>query len=88
MGKDDLTSANELRYECRLDDGAWTKCKGTAIFSNLAEGMHTFEARAIDHAGNMDSSPARFVWTVKGITTTQGITAHLPIIMNNLPAER
>ena len=57
----------------------WTKCKGTAIFSNLAEGMHTFEARAIDHAGNMDSSLARFVWTVKGITTAQGIKHILPI---------
>ena len=48
-------------YECRLDGGAWGAC---ASYSGLADGLHNFEVRAVDAAGNRDGSPAAHMWTV------------------------
>jgi hypothetical protein len=49
-------------YECRLDEAAWGACQDQ--YTNLAEGVHRFEVRAIDAAGNPDDSPAAHTWTV------------------------
>ncbi len=51
-------------YECRIDDGAWGAC---AEYTDLAEGEHRFQVRAIDAAGNTDDSPATETWTVDTI---------------------
>jgi hypothetical protein len=48
-------------YECRLDGGAWGACQD---YANLADGQHRFEVRATDAAGNVDSTPATYTWTV------------------------
>ncbi|HEV3378993.1 MAG TPA: right-handed parallel beta-helix repeat-containing protein, partial [Thermoleophilaceae bacterium] len=52
----------DVRFECRLDDGAWQACASPQGYSDLAEGDHLFEVRAVDHAGNVDHSPARWEW--------------------------
>lgn len=41
------------RYEVRVDGGAWTTTGATPsyTFSDLADGVHTFEVKAIDKAG-------------------------------------
>jgi hypothetical protein len=49
------------RYECKLDDGQWGACQD---YSGLDDRRHHFEVRAIDAAGNVDSSPAVHEWTV------------------------
>ena len=51
-------------YECRLDAGAWAPCSGSVTGSGLADGSHTFEARARDAAGNVDPTPATHTWVI------------------------
>lgn len=52
------------RIECRLDDAAWATC-GTRFQSpRLADGEHTFAARAVDPAGNADATPAALSFRV------------------------
>ncbi|WP_158619235.1 kelch motif-containing protein [Corallococcus sp. AB011P] len=52
------------RFECSLDGSDFSPCEPVATYADLREGTHTFEARARDEAGNVDASPARYVWTV------------------------
>lgn len=53
-----------VTYECRIDAAPFAACPGAVAFSGLAEGAHTFDARAIDAAGNVDPSPASRTWSV------------------------
>jgi uncharacterized repeat protein (TIGR01451 family) len=51
-------------FECSLDGAAFAACVSPATLSGLAEGSHTYRARAIDAAGNVDPTPASFTWNV------------------------
>lgn len=51
-------------FECSLDDTAFATCASPQNLTNLSDGPHTFSVRAIDLAGNLDSSPASYTWTV------------------------
>ncbi len=57
-------------FECRLLKGGsvfadWQSCNtGSQSFSSLPDGGWTFHVRALDHAGNVDQTPATHEWTV------------------------
>ena len=51
-------------FACRLDGGAWSACTSPRGYSGLGEGLHAFEVRATDAAGNTDGSPAAHSWVV------------------------
>jgi hypothetical protein len=53
------------RFQCKLDRRAWRACASPARFRNLAFGRHVFRVRAIDAAGNLDSTPAARSWRVR-----------------------
>ncbi|HYH58386.1 MAG TPA: S8 family serine peptidase [Thermoleophilaceae bacterium] len=53
-----------VRFECKLDDGAWSACAQATELSRLAGGSHTLSVRAIDQTGNTDDSPALHTWSV------------------------
>jgi hypothetical protein len=58
-------SANETStFECRIDGGSWSSCTSPRNYTSLAQGSHTFDVRAIDSAGNTDSTPESRTWTV------------------------
>src|SRR6185295_9368385 len=52
------------RFECSLDAGEFGECSSSRSYSDLADGEHTFAVRAIDPAGNVDSTPEVRTWTV------------------------
>ena len=63
-GVDNMTPANGLTFQCQLDGSAFTPCASPQGYSNLGGGSHTFAVRATDGAGNSDSSPASYTWTI------------------------
>ena len=69
-------------FECRLDGGAWSSCSSPQSYSSLADGPHTFEARATDKAFNTDPTPASRSWTVESspyaalVRETSGLAAY------------
>lgn len=58
----------DASFGCRLDGGGWFPCGSTPEFGGLADGRHTFEARAGNAFGELDQSPARRSW--RGDTTS------------------
>jgi len=67
-------SSNEAgsHFECRLDGGGFDPCASPADYSGLAGGSHTFSVRAIDAAGNVDSTPASRAFDVAGTAAAAG----------------
>ncbi len=51
-------------FDCSLDGGAFGSCPNPATYSGLSDGAHTFQARAVDPAGNPDPSPSSHAWTI------------------------
>ena len=51
-------------FDCRLDGGVWAPCSSPWSYAGLTEGIHTFDVRATDAAGNTDPTPATRTWTV------------------------
>ena len=62
-------SANEsVSFECRLDAGDWAACVSPQAYTDLGDGMHTFQVRATDGAGNQGPA-ASFAWTILTVPT-------------------
>ena len=67
-------------FECRIDAGVFSVCASPATFGPLADGLHTFEVRAIDTAGNIDPTPATYTWTIDtGIPSLTSFTRQTPV---------
>jgi CSLREA domain-containing protein len=63
-GTDNRTAAAQLTFECALDGTAYNSCTSPEEFSDLTRGTHVLLVRARDAAGNFDTVPARYEWTV------------------------
>ena len=63
----------ETQFECRLDGDEFTSCSSPRDLTSLADGDHTFAVRAVDAAGNVDSTPAIREWTVDTVAPDTGI---------------
>ena len=51
-------------FACRIDGGALTACTSPVAYSGLTAGTHTVEVRATDVAGNVDTTPATYSWSI------------------------
>ena len=56
-----------LTFEYSLDAAAFVSAINPLNLTGLTEGSHKFVVRAIDAAGNVDPSPAEFIWVVDTI---------------------
>ena len=61
-------------FECSLDNADFAPCPDPAVYTGLADGTHTFKARATDAAGNVDETPASWTWTVAADRTAPTTT--------------
>jgi uncharacterized repeat protein (TIGR01451 family) len=61
-------------FECRIDAGAWAGCASPYATPALPDGSHTLEVRSTDRAGNTDSTPVSYTWSVDGATLETSIT--------------
>ena len=57
-------------FACSLDGAAFTACASAQNYTGLAAGSHNFQVRAIDAAGNVDTTPASHTWTINALDTT------------------
>ena len=53
-------------FQCSLDQAPFSPCSSPAQYSHLDTGGHVFQVRAIDQAGNVDTTPATRNWTISG----------------------
>lgn len=52
-------------FECSLDGAAFSSCPANGIaYSNLGDGAHNFQVRAIDPSANVDPTPAGYSFSV------------------------
>ncbi len=62
-------------FQCSLNGAAFVPCPPTgASYGDLANGAYTFAVRAVDRAGNVDSVPATYSWTVAATAPTARFT--------------
>ncbi len=71
-------------FECRLDGALFVSCATPASYSGLGDGTHTFDVRATDPAGNLDTSPATYSWKIDNVApSTPTLTAPADALMTN-----
>jgi hypothetical protein len=71
-------SSDVASYECRLDGGAWTPCSSPKTYTGLVDGQHTFQARAIDDAGNVSGPSILWPFLVDTVSPTQPVLTQTP----------
>ncbi|MCM2354718.1 MAG: LamG domain-containing protein [Pseudobdellovibrio sp.] len=64
-------SSNEASvvFQCSLDGAVYSTCASPLNFSSLVNGAHTLNVRAVDQAGNVDSTPASYSWIQEAYKT-------------------
>jgi hypothetical protein len=72
-GMDDMGKTIN-RFECSIDGKPFVTCISTNTV-NVVDGTHTFSVRSEDNAGNKDSTPASYTWTVDTTPPTTSITS-------------
>ncbi len=83
---DDTGGSGVASFQCRLDSnapGAWGTCASAKQYSDLTEGTHKFEVRAVDNAGNADATPAVYSWTVDLTAPTVSVNSGPSGLTNN-----
>jgi hypothetical protein len=64
-GADETTPVASLSFECSVESGSFEPCASPETYTGVRTGVHRFEVRASDEAGNIDATPAAFTWKVK-----------------------
>jgi uncharacterized delta-60 repeat protein len=75
-------SESGVSYQCSLDGGAWASCSSGLSYAGLADGMHMFEVRAVDAAGNVDPTPAQRSWSIDSAAPNTSITSGPALVTN------
>jgi hypothetical protein len=51
-------------FQCSLDGTPWLACASSRRYTELADGRHTFDVRAVGPGGSADATPVHVSWTV------------------------
>ncbi|GAA4359315.1 hypothetical protein GCM10023185_25850 [Hymenobacter saemangeumensis] len=74
----DGSGSGVASFEGSLDGAAFTTVVSPLTFTGLGLGLHTFQVRAIDAAGNVDATPASYSWTVVAATPAPTVSSFTP----------
>ncbi len=66
-------------FECSIDGAPFATCPNPQTYSSLADGAHTFQARAVDPFGSADPTPSSHSWTI------DTVAPNVPVL--DLPAD-
>ena len=69
-------------FQCRIDGGSYSPCTSPVTYNSLSQGPHTFNVRAVDQAGNTDSTPAERTWTIDSSFSISGSVKQAPAMTN------
>jgi Tol biopolymer transport system component len=58
-----MSTEQDSTFECRIDGGNYAECTSPYTIA-LGQSSHSFEVRAVDEEGNVDSSPASYAWII------------------------
>jgi hypothetical protein len=58
-----VSSDDEVRFACSLDSQTFRSCSSPGVYSNVADGLHTFFVFAISD-GVIDETPASWTWAI------------------------
>jgi hypothetical protein len=62
------SSESGSTFQCRLvdstSDSGWSACSSPKAYTGLSDGSHTFYVKAVDPAGNSDTTSSSRTWTV------------------------
>ncbi len=61
-------------YKVRVDGGAWILVDSEHQLASLSDGSHTYEAKAIDAAGNEQMTTVSYAWTIDATAPESTIT--------------
>jgi hypothetical protein len=70
-------------FECSLDGAGFGACPSPQTYSSVGDGPHTFQARAVDAAGNIDPTPASYSWTIDATPPDTSIGPTEPAALTN-----
>src|SRR5256885_16734092 len=71
-------------FECLLAGAPFVGKPTPMTYPALANGTHTFDVRATDPAGNLDSSPASYTWKIDNVApSTPTLTAPADAVTTN-----
>src|SRR5262249_41346894 len=67
-----ISTDADATLQCSLDNAAFAACSSPVSIplTGLPDGSHSFRARGVDGAGNIDATPAAFTWTTDTIAPT------------------
>ena len=77
------TGSGVASFQCSLDNAAVVDCASPQSYSNLADGSHTFQVRAVDSVGNVDPTPASYTWVIDSSPPDTTIDSHPANPSNN-----
>jgi len=80
------SNENGASFACKLDSGEWASCTSPHGYDALADGVHGFQVRATDPAGNTDATPASYTWTVDTVAPAATIDTGPPALGNSASA--
>lgn len=66
-------------FECRLNTANFAKCNNVVNFSNLTNGFHQLQVRAVDSAGNT-SGTVNYNWTIDTVAPVVTVNGPPPFV--------
>jgi hypothetical protein len=61
-------------FQCSLDGATFTSCGSSVSLGTPSDGSHTFRARAVDPAGNVDATPVAYTWSTDTLAPSLSYT--------------